>query len=316
MSIQAARITAIVGPSARLRDEALAPLLAAWRGELKRVVEPDDLARILLDLDTPSLFSEPALWLVRADTAWVKRHAEALAQAAAQPMGAGALVLLAPELDRRSALAKALDKAGALHDAAGPDDKGAHAWAVGRLTAMPVEVTGAAEIATLLVDAFGPDPDALLGAMEQIALYAGDEAVSPTLARAVVAGVAERPPWEVVGALLDGDARRCLELISAGSGQAPELVLGAVAADLRRMLACAEERDDAAAAKLAAHRGSPYAMRHARRRLQAVGRASALRLLNGVAQTWRQTRQGGADPALVLEMFVLHARRVVRPGGA
>lgn len=308
------RLTAVVGPSVRLRDELLQPLLAGWGGEVKRTVEPEDVPALLMDLDTPSLFSTPALWLVRCDAPWIKRHADALAGAVGPGSGVGALVLVAGELDRRTALAKALDKAGALLDAAGPGDREVHAWTVARLNAHPQGVQDAGQVANVLVEAFGTGVDAILGAIEQIALYLDDQPLTPAAARAVVAGIAERPPWEAVAALFEGDAKRCLELLHAGTGQAPELLLGAVAADLRRMLACAETRDDGEAARLAGHKGSPFALRHARRRLQAVGAGNAVRLMNGVAQTWRQLRQGGGDPGTTLDCFVLHARRVLRPG--
>lgn len=308
------RITAVVGSSVRLRDELLQPLLATWGGEIKRAVEPEDVPALLMDLDTPSLFSTPALWVVRCDQAWLKRHAEALAGMVGPGTGLGALVLVAPEVDRRTALAKALDKAGALLDAAGPGDREIHAWTTARLNDHPQGVEEAGQVANLLVEAFGAEVDAILGAIEQIALYADEAPLTPVATRAVVAGIAERPPWEAVAALFEGDARRCLELLHAGHGQAPELLLGAVAADLRRMLACAETKDDIEAARLAGHKGSPFAMRHARRRLQAVGVGNAVRLMNGVAQTWRQLRQGGGDAGVALDCFVLHARRVLRPG--
>src|SRR3954470_17555293 len=97
------RIQAVVGPSWRLRDEAVTALVGGWTGPVRRSAEPDDLPGLLLGLDTPSLFEEPALTVVRAGAVWLRRHREALATAVAPATGGGAVLLSVAELDGRDA---------------------------------------------------------------------------------------------------------------------------------------------------------------------------------------------------------------------
>ena len=94
MTIPLQRFQAIVGPSVRLRDALLAEVLAGWSGPVQRLIEPAELATLLLDLDTPSLFGDSALLVIRADQNFVVKHAEAVLAQLARPISAGALVLL------------------------------------------------------------------------------------------------------------------------------------------------------------------------------------------------------------------------------
>ena len=87
------KLRAVLGSSARLRDESLAPLLAEWKGQLKRATDPADLRSILSDVDTPSLFGDPTLWLVRGSEAWLKsKAAELVPLAGAEALGAVAMM--------------------------------------------------------------------------------------------------------------------------------------------------------------------------------------------------------------------------------
>jgi DNA polymerase III delta subunit len=223
----------------------------------------------------------------------------------------GALVLVTDELDGRSALAKSLLKAGALVSADLPP-KSEEAWLRERLVAIhPPGASDLRAVVAALLDIHGADADALLGACELLALYHDDRPITPAGVQALFAGVAEKPVWEVTGAILDGQPRRALELIRAGR-LGPEQVLGGLAAEVRRLLACCATPDDAAAAQLVGAKGKPN-LYYARRRAAALGTGPLLRLLNGVVQAARQARRSGADPELVIEVLVLHAQRVVRP---
>lgn len=163
-------------------------------------------------------------------------------------------------------------------------------------------------MADLLVERVGSDPDALLGALDVVALHAGEERMGLTDAQAVLQGLGSRPIWDLTGAILAGEAGRALELLHAGQEE-PEGILAALISELRRLAACSESSDDAEVARWTGSRGNLF---YARRRAQELGRKGILRLMNGAIHVQRRLRQGGADPQRELEVFVLHARWVVR----
>lgn len=306
------RLRAVVGQSSRLRDELLAPLLAAWTGPVKRVINPDRPMDLLADLETPSLFGDAAsaLVIVRVDAEWLRKHAAALEPAASAVATCGALVLVTEALDGRSALAKALAKTHGVQIAGIPEG-GESAWVVDRLrTLTAAGIREERAIAQALIDIYGTDADALLGAMDLLTIYHGDEAVTMDGLRELFNGIAERPVWEVTGAILDGQPRRALDLIQAGR-LAPEQVLATLASEVRRLLACCATKDDGEAARLAGLKGKPNLF-HARRRAAALGAGPLQRLLHGIIQTARQLRTTGVDADLAIEMLVLHAQRVIR----
>ena len=162
------KLRAVLGTSARLRDEALAPLLAAWNGPIKRTVDPADLRSILADVDTPSLFGDPTLWLIRAGEPWLKsKSADLMTQVGVEAL-AGGILLVAPGVDGRGPLAKALAAAHAAIDAdppwaglkpweAGPAAKG---WIADRLAQHPAGVQRTMLCADLLHGHAGEDADA------------------------------------------------------------------------------------------------------------------------------------------------------------
>ena len=305
------RIQAVVGPSVRLRDEHLAGLRATWNGPINRLVEPDDAPRLVLELETPSLFGDSTLVLVRADLPWIRRHADLLARHVAQPVVAGAMIVIGPELDNRMALAKALAKAKALHVADVPDAKGAIDWLIGRLQDHPQGVDHARDIAAALIEHLGVDADALLGAIEVLAIHADEGPLTKAGAEALFAGTAERPIWDLTGALFDGKAKRAIELFHAAGGES-EPVLAALLSDLRRQIACSETPDDELAGAWVGAKGNLF---YARKRAKELGRPTLLRLFIGALQLQRQLRTGGTDGQLALEVFVLHAQKVLGRGG-
>ena len=306
------RLQAVVGPSVRLRDVLVAEMKSAWTGPLQRLVEPDDLPRILLDLDTPSFLGDSALLLIRADQPWIKRHADQLLPHVGQPLAASAVVLISPDLDQRSALAKALGKAKALHVADVPDAKGIGDWLGARLAAEPQGVEHPREIAAVLIEQVGADADALLGAIEVLAIYSGEGPLTRAGAEALLSGMAERPIWDLTAAFFEGKAKRAIELLHAGGGAEPEQVLSALIGDLRRQIACSETPDDAEASAWLGTKGNLY---YARKRAKELGRPTLLRLLIGALQCQRQLRTTGNDGPLAIELFVLHAQKVLGRGG-
>ena len=315
------KLRAVLGSSARLRDEALAPLLAEWKGPVKRAADPSDLRSILSDVDTPSLFGDPTLWLVRGSEAWLKGKAADLQPLAGVEALAGSLILVAPGIDGRFPLAKALAAARAVIDAdppwaglkpweAGPAAK---AWVAEHLAAHPGGVQRAMLCADLLHAHAGEDADTLLAAIDVLRTYADEGPITPEAVEAVVVGTAARPVYEFSGAVLAGEAAKALGLLHAGQGMEPGQAMAVLHNEVRKHIACLDAPDDAGAAELAGIKGRPN-LRMARRQAQAVGRPALIRLLGGILKTQRQLRGGAEDPLLAVELLVLHARQLLAPG--
>lgn len=305
------RLELIAGSSSRLRDELLAEQTRGWTGPVKRLVEPGDLDRILLDLETPSFLSEAALCVVRCDDRWLKKHGAMFAPHVGQPATNGRLLLVAPGIDQREKLAKALQAAKALHLAEAPEGRELQGWLVGRLHHLPWGVESPAGVAEALIDHVGEDPDALLAALDVAVLYAANEPLTAKAVRAVVEGTGERPIWEFTGALIEGRAGRAIELLHAAGGMDGQPAVSALVNELRKLIACTETPDDAVANGWAGGKGRPN-LYYARKRAKDLGRPTLLRLLQGVVQAQRQLRRSGADDELVVELLAVNAQRVVR----
>ncbi len=311
VELSQARVHAVVGDSVRLRDEILATLTGAWNGPVKRVTEPADPQRILLDLDTPSFLEEPALWVLRADEKYLRKHQEALLGAAAKEVANGCLVLVVPGLEAKDKLAKALAARKALHIAAVPGPKEIVEWLCARLAAIPEGVERPSSVAEELVEHVGAEPDALLATLDLAVLYAGGQPLDVAAVRAVANGTAERPIYEFTGAFLEGNARKAIDMIYAGGGIEPQPALSALVGETRKLIACCETSDDGDAVAWAGGRGRGN-LYYARKRARDLGRATLLRLLQGMVLAQRQMRQSGNHGELTLELLALNAQRVVR----
>ncbi|MFM2091679.1 MAG: hypothetical protein RLZZ127_2168 [Planctomycetota bacterium] len=310
--VAAGRLTLVVGASQRLRDEAVAGLRGGWTGPVRRLVEPSDLDGLLIGLETPSLFGEPELLLVRADARWLAKHQDRLLPHLGQPVLAGAMLLLLDQVDGRSGLAKAADKAGALVRADGPDDRSVAGWLALRLGGHPQGCTDLHRIGDLLVRRIGNQPDALLAAIDLIALACHPGPLRPAEADALVQGEAEQPLWELSGALLEGRPGDALRMLHAPQAAEPPQILAALGNEVRRLIACHDTRDDAEAARQAGVKAGG-AFFHARRRASRWPRPALVRLLSGINQCQRQLRRG-QDPVVALELLVLHAQRLLPAG--
>ncbi len=307
------RLQAVTGTSTRLRDEVLHRLLGEWSGPVARYLEPADLARLLLDLDTPSLLGDSAALVVRAAADYLGKWVDHLLPHVNLPLLAAPCILVVPELDGRSALSKALAKAKLLHEADAPDGKALHGWLVSRLNAHPQGCRGAGDVASGLIEALGGDIDGLLSGIDLLAVWADDQPLAVDGVKALFQGVAEKPIWEFTDALGSGDARKALRQLHAivdDPRAKAERLMATIISDLRRQIACCETQDDDEANRWTGGRGN---LHFVRRRARATGRPALLRLLNGALQLQRQLRSsGGVDAELLMEIFVLHAQKVVR----
>jgi DNA polymerase III delta subunit len=315
------RLHVVTGSSLYLRDRVMESLLASWNGPIKRLAEPSDAARVVLDLDTPSLFEEPAAWVIRCDGKWLKKNAELLLPLIGAQAVAGLMVLSVSDLEKGkaggehlTALLKALKKHDVVHEAEEPDSKMLVNWLSDRIAAHAQKAENPRLVAEALVEHLGEDMDALLNAVEVVAIYCDHGPLTSDAVHAVIVGQAGRPIWEFTAAVLEGKCQRALELLQAGDGLNPQQAITALISEVRKLFASLESSDDAEVANWIGSRGKPN-LYYARQRAKLIGKANLQRLLTGCLQTQRQLRQTGVDNELALETLVLHARRVVRPAG-
>ncbi|MBN8526437.1 MAG: hypothetical protein J0M02_13970, partial [Planctomycetes bacterium] len=159
----------------------------------------------------------------------------------------------------------------------------------------------------------GEDADAILAAVDVLRAYADEAPITPEAVEAVVVGTAERPAWEFSGAVLSGDAAKALGLLHAGRGMEPAMALAVLHNEVRKQIASLDAADDAKAGELAGLKGRPN-LRMARRQAEGIGRPALTRLLGGILKAQRQLRGGAEDPALAVELLVLHARQLLAAG--
>ena len=313
MATLGSRLILVTGESQRLRTAILDRLRAAWDGDIATISHDADADQVLLGLETPSMFSDrPTLWLWRVDETWLRRQREAMARHIGQAVVAGVLVLISDACPQDSAPTKAmladLRSAGALLEAAAPSEREMPSWIAMQLTAHPQGVGEPHRIADILLRRLGADCDAILGAIDLIALACHPQRLDAEAADALVAGQAERPVWEFSGALLDGRDADALRMLHAPQAE-PGALLNGLISELRRLLAVKQTTDDAEAARLAGVKATA-AMNHARRRAARFKPDELRRLLAGAIQALRQAR-GRVDELTAAEWYVANAKRIV-----
>lgn len=304
---------AVVGASWRLRDRLVHEVVATWDGPVHRSSEPEQFESLVLGLDTPSLFEPAALYVIRADEAWLRKHRARLEALIGQPVTGGAILLVTTKLAKNERLGKGLAKAGTLHELDLPGPRQLDGWLVTWLLAQDHDIEQPRAVAAALAQHRGDDIDGLIAAFEQVVDYVGDEPVTAAAVNALIGGSVEEPIWAFTDAVLGGQAPRALRLLHAAGGMDAHQALGAIINELRRCLCSLATSDDGDAAAMAgARRGNLF---HTRRRAQELGRRCLLRLMTGALQGQRQLRHSGRDPLEVLETFILNAQRVIRLGG-
>jgi DNA polymerase III delta subunit len=325
----------VSGRSRRLRDEQVESLLGAWTGPVHRVTAAERPDRIILDVDTPSFFAEPALWVVRADQAHLQQHAAAwLALARPTQPGQGRVLMAlgsaatggagggggrarrggkAGSGDALAQLTQTLQAAEAWIAVEEPQGRSVVDWLIQRLRLHPQGADRPRLVAEAMLQHSGEDVDRLLCDLDLALVAAGEGPVTPELIHTILGGIAERPVWECTAAVLDGRPDRALQLLHAGHGLEPQMVLSALATEIRKLLACCASEDDPQVAAWLGGRG-PTNFYYARQRARQLGAGLLQRLANGCMGVQRSIRHG-QDASLALELLVLHAHRILQPAG-
>jgi DNA polymerase III delta subunit len=314
------RLIVIAGPSQRLRQEVLQPLLDAWSGERQVYRKAPDMAMLLGDLDSASLFGPGVQHIVQVDeswvrggkTSWLSQHRTEL-EGQAGSVQAGQLIFLTEKPEKTLRFAKQLLERDAFVDVSPPRrDKDFVDWLRSRLSSGTAVVRDSGSCAWALKEARGMDVDAVLMAWELVQIYADDQPIDAGMVSKVLTGAAEKPPWEVVRAVLDGNPQKALDLMHR-QGCNPHAVVSMLHGELRKLTAAARESDPDRLATLLGQRISPRAVPMLRRQAEGLGRRVLERLLRGVILTQRELRQNHVQEAdALLETLLIRCQQVIR----
>jgi len=194
---------------AAIRDAAVPP---AMRGFNYDVVEGKATAsRILGAARTLPMMAARRMVLVR-DVALVPADEHpAIVEYLEKPSETTVLVLLTSKLDKRLKLFAAAGKRGLLHVLEAPRNPAP--WIRAEADSRGVKLQGPA--VERLVDAVGADLSRLALVIDQLALYAGDRAVTGDDVDDLVADTRERTVFELTDAIGAGDLRAALASVSS-----------------------------------------------------------------------------------------------------
>jgi len=308
---QPAPVTLVHGDEELLVSRAVAAVLAAARDRDPQV-DVRDLgaaavdASVVLDLQTPSLFGELRVLVLRGVQDCADDVRDALLPLCADPVDGAWLVLVHNGGVKGKRLVDAVKAAGArVVPCAKVDKLGDRlAFVQGEFDAAGVEVTAGA--CRTIVDAVGGDLRELSGACGQLVADTRglvDEAAVTRFFR----GRADASGFAVADRALEGDVPGSLvELRHAlAAGVDPVLVVAALARQLRtvaKVASAGRGRSDAVARDL---KLAPWMVDKARRQSRGWSPDSLAVAHAAVAEADGEVKGGGTDPAFAVERAVL-----------
>jgi DNA polymerase-3 subunit delta len=189
---------------------------------------------------------------------WKAADAKAVAAYLASPAPDTVLALVAAELKKDSALAKACAKAGDVLVYDVPKRRMAE-WVTKQFTDRGVSVD--AEAARLLIEIVGEDPEELASEVDKIATWSGGEAISTPEIELLAAGRAEIPGYELTDAWgrrdLPGALRACQTLLERSGdpvSRTVPMLIGMLVAHVGRVRDCQTFTEEGLTAREAASR--------------------------------------------------------------
>jgi DNA polymerase-3 subunit delta len=306
-----APVTLLLGDEELLVSRALARVLAAAR-ERDPDVDVRDLAAsavdsgVLLDLQTPSLFGELRVLVLRGVQDLADDVRDALLPFVASPVEGACLVLVHAGGVKGKRLLDAVKASGAnVLPCAKVDKLGDRlAFVQGEFDAVRVEVTAGA--CRAVVDAVGGDLRELSGACNQLAADTAGTVDERAVAR-FFRGRADASGFAVADRALEGDVPGALvELRQAlCAGVDPVLVVAALARQLRtvaKVASAGRAKADVVAREL---KLAPWMVDKARRQSRGWAPDSLAAAHAAVAVADGEVKGGGTDPEFAVERAVL-----------
>lgn len=293
-----------------------------------------EAGQFLVDLRTPSLFGARKLLLLRNAEAWLRQHGAALSGTISRIAAGNMLVLALLKLDGRSALARRIKKEGASFEFRhlyGTPFEGRPAtsaevvqWVQQRARAHDLELDPQA--ALLMTEVAGADPGPLDGELARLAPILGRGRVDPEALRGQLMVGFGSSQFELIDAILLGDAKLALRSLSAlfrqgmrdKSGKPIEqaavfpIVTSWLLQSITKLLAARSEIDcGAAKAAVVAQHGGFFKERFARQ-LDRHSVASLVAVLAALRRAERRLRTSSETPQVVLERLVCETLLEVR----
>jgi DNA polymerase-3 subunit delta len=203
------RVYLITGSDRPKVETAVARLRRHFAAEATEVVGAQELsgAEAAALCNVGSLFGDARLVLVEGVHGWKAADVKAIEDYLASPAPDTVLALVADEVKKDAALAKACAKAGKVL-AYDVTKKKLDVWVADRFKAAGVRAEP--EACAALVQLVGEDLHALAGEIDKLALWAGEEPIGEAEVEALVAAVAETPTFALTDAWAARDTARTL----------------------------------------------------------------------------------------------------------
>lgn len=267
---------------------------------------PDQIAVVA---GTGSLFGDRRLVIVRRYDALPAAAQERLLPLLTNLPAGVSVVLTVKSLDRRLKATKTLLAAAHVWDFTLPGAAELPRWVAARAAAAGVRLSGPAGQA--LIDLVGTNPLALQTELEKLAVYAGNEAVTPDTVREVasiaIPHAAEGAIFQLVEAVADGKSARALAVLRdlLSVGEAPLVILTLIGRQYRQILTACGLPPGTPRSVLARTLGMPsFAAQRVAAQARTIGAAGAAAGLRRVLQADIAIKKG-LEPRLVLETLVV-----------
>ena len=286
-----------------------------------------EAGKFLVDLRTASLFGGKKMLLLRNAERWLRVHQKALAETIERIAAGNLLVLVVHKLDGRSALAKRIKKIGAVFEfrllydkpfggRGRPESAELVQWLVQRARVHGLRLDALA--ALFMTEVVGSDPAALDGEVQRLAPLLGKGAVRIEALRGQLSVQFSSSQFELVDAILDGDARAAFrsqralfrEGLRDKDGKPIDrsavfpLVSAWLMQTLGKLLEARIEIDAGAARATVIAQYGGYFKERFERQLAKSSRSRLCAILAALRQAERRLRRSAEEPELLLERLL------------
>lgn len=286
-----------------------------------------EAGHFLVDLRTRSLFGGTKIVILRNGERWLRVHQKALADTVDRIAKENVLVIVVHKLDGRSALSKRIKTAGATFefrqlydkpfgDRGSPESAELVQWVRQRAALHGLRLEPAA--ALFMCEVVGSDPAVLDGELTRLAPLLGNQTVRPEALRGVLSVHFSSSQFELVDAILDGDARAAFrshralfrEGLRDKDGKQIErtavfpLVTAWLGQQLSKLMQARVEIDAGAPQSVVVSQYGGYFKERFERQLARASTDRLMAILSAQRQAERRLRRSGEEPELLLERLL------------
>ena len=270
-----------------------------------------DLATVLDELNTISMWGDRRLVMVDDADSFVTAHRSGLEKYVQKPSRQGVLLLTVNKWMKTTKLAKAVEKSGLPIECGGMKGAELSRWAV-QHAKQEYDCQLTREAATLLIQLAGEGLSLLDQELSKLASYTGDSAkIGAEDVEKLVGGWRMETTWAMTDAIQAGNAARALELLGQmlDAGEAPQKLMGGVSFVFRKLAAATEMASGGMNLQAALRKAGvfPKSLPSSEDYLRRVGRPEAEQILSRLvtAETRLRSTSGLATPRLIVELLIL-----------